>query len=103
MAQKKEQIEYLPVNNPRTLMSRFMRSCVVGAIGFEPTTPGPPCQCATRLRHAPTMPGFHVRGNVSAVIRRSLLVRPSAVVGSPELSRAGSPPRLRDGVWRPQW
>ncbi len=31
---------------------------MVGAIGFEPTTPGPRDQCATRLRHAPT----HCRG-----------------------------------------
>lgn len=27
---------------------------MVGAIGFEPTTPSPPAKCATRLRHAPT-------------------------------------------------
>ena len=26
---------------------------LVGAIGFEPTTPSPPVKCATRLRHAP--------------------------------------------------
>ncbi len=29
-------------------------AAMVGAIGFEPTTPGPRDQCATRLRHAPT-------------------------------------------------
>jgi hypothetical protein len=28
---------------------------LVGATGFEPATTGPPCQCATRLRHAPTL------------------------------------------------
>ena len=27
---------------------------LVGAIGFEPTTPSPPAKCATRLRYAPT-------------------------------------------------
>ena len=27
---------------------------MVGAIGFEPTTPSPPAKCATRLRYAPT-------------------------------------------------
>ena len=27
---------------------------VVGARGFEPPTPDTPCQCATRLRYAPT-------------------------------------------------
>ena len=26
---------------------------LVGAIRFERTTTGPPCQCATRLRYAP--------------------------------------------------
>ena len=28
---------------------------MVGAIGFEPTTPRPPGECATGLRHAPTL------------------------------------------------
>ena len=28
---------------------------MVGAIGFEPTTPCTPCRCATGLRHAPTV------------------------------------------------
>ena len=27
---------------------------MVGAAGFEPTTPSPPVKCATRLRYAPT-------------------------------------------------
>ena len=27
---------------------------LVGAAGFEPTTPSPPVKCATRLRYAPT-------------------------------------------------
>ena len=26
---------------------------LVGAAGFEPTTPSPPVKCATRLRYAP--------------------------------------------------
>jgi hypothetical protein len=29
---------------------------MVGAAGFEPTTPTPPVWCATRLRYAPTGP-----------------------------------------------
>ena len=29
---------------------------LVGAAGFEPTTPCPPGRCATRLRYAPTEP-----------------------------------------------
>jgi hypothetical protein len=29
---------------------------MVGAAGFEPTTPCTPSKCATRLRHAPTEP-----------------------------------------------
>ena len=33
----------------------FMTRKVVGAIGFEPTTPCTPCRCATGLRHAPTV------------------------------------------------
>ena len=28
---------------------------MVGARGFEPPTPGTPCQCATRLRYAPNL------------------------------------------------
>ncbi len=28
---------------------------MVGAIGFEPTPPRPPGECATRLRYAPTL------------------------------------------------
>jgi hypothetical protein len=38
--------------------SRFRREAsglVVGASRFELLTPGPPCQCATRLRHAPIL------------------------------------------------
>lgn len=30
---------------------------MVGAAGFEPTTPTPPVWCATRLRYAPTERG----------------------------------------------
>src|SRR5688572_10106125 len=29
---------------------------MVGAKGFEPSTPCTPCRCATRLRYAPTEP-----------------------------------------------
>lgn len=32
---------------------------MVGTAGLEPATPGPPDQCATRLRHAPIMTGHH--------------------------------------------
>ena len=32
----------------------FTTSYMVGAIGFEPTTPRPPGECATGLRYAPT-------------------------------------------------
>ncbi len=39
---------------PQTLMNiRVSGNKMVGARGFEPPTPGPPDQCATRLRHAP--------------------------------------------------
>ena len=40
----------------RTASTRAIRHCLemVGAIGFEPTTPRPPGECATGLRHAPT-------------------------------------------------
>ena len=31
---------------------------MVGAAGFEPTTPSPPVKCATRLRYAPTCGGY---------------------------------------------
>lgn len=30
---------------------------MVGLAGFEPTTPAPPVQCATKLRHSPMVPG----------------------------------------------
>src|SRR5436305_9214204 len=33
-----------------------MLACLVGAVGFEPTTFRPPAGCATRLRHAPWRP-----------------------------------------------
>ena len=31
---------------------------MVGAAGFEPTTPSPPVKCATRLRYAPAKAGY---------------------------------------------
>src|SRR5262249_59616048 len=39
---------------------RFMcsRCELVGAKGFEPSTPCTPCRCATRLRYAPTELGI---------------------------------------------
>ena len=37
-------------NGPRGPVFLFL----VGAAGFEPTTPCPPGRCATRLRYAPT-------------------------------------------------
>ena len=33
---------------------------LVGAIGFEPTTPCTPSKCATRLRYAPTLKGWGI-------------------------------------------
>ena len=45
------------VTQTKKRTSRFQLShwfILVGAIGFEPTTPSPPAKCATRLRHAPT-------------------------------------------------
>ena len=38
---------------------------MVGAAGFEPTTPSPPVKCATRLRYAPT-PGGYTRRRSTA-------------------------------------
>jgi hypothetical protein len=35
---------------------QWQGKAVVGAAGFEPTTPSPPDWCATRLRYAPTPP-----------------------------------------------
>jgi hypothetical protein len=32
----------------------FVLTLMVGAKGFEPSTPCTPCRCATRLRYAPT-------------------------------------------------
>ena len=32
------------------------RAATVGTAGFEPATPGPPDQCAARLRHVPCAP-----------------------------------------------
>ena len=41
---------------------------MVGAAGFEPTTPSPPDWCAARLRHTPTvasmLPDPSTRGSV---------------------------------------
>ena len=36
-----------------TLALGFKDKNVVGMIGFEPTTPAPPEQCATKLRYIP--------------------------------------------------
>ncbi len=88
MTQKKEQMEYLPPSERHTPMSKMV---MVGAIGFEPTTPGPPCQCATRLRHAPKMRDPHVRGNVYAIMRRYLSIRPLSAAGSPAPSAREGP------------
>ncbi len=57
-----------------------MKTAMVGAIGFEPTTPGPRDQCATRLRHAPT----------------TLPVSPLAATSSPIKTNIGSLPCLPD-------
>ena len=40
---------------------------MVGAAGFEPTTPSPPVKCATRLRYAPTWM-LYARFNPSAIL-----------------------------------
>jgi hypothetical protein len=40
--------------NALALRAAFVKPRLVGAAGFEPTTPCPPGRCATRLRYAPT-------------------------------------------------
>ena len=40
---------------------------MVGAAGFEPTTPSPPVKCATRLRYAPTS-ALYARSGASAIL-----------------------------------
>ena len=40
---------------------------MVGAAGFEPTTPSPPVKCATRLRYAPTS-ALYARSGTSAIL-----------------------------------
>ncbi len=61
---------------------------VVGAIGFEPTTPCSQSRCATRLRHAPTL-GQHTPAErfAQGVARASPLAQADA--------RHLSPPHLR--------
>ncbi len=60
---------------------------MVGAIGFEPTTPCTPCRCASRLRHAPTAPN-DTTGPWSAQCRRAGPLRegrskvPGRLIGS---------------------
>ena len=46
------------VANPAEARTRErVEKCrMVGAKGFEPSTPCTPCRCATRLRYAPTEP-----------------------------------------------
>ena len=41
--------------NPRSVRLRLNSGELVGAIGFEPTTPCAQGRCATRLRYAPTL------------------------------------------------
>jgi hypothetical protein len=42
------------VPSPRQAGLRHIQRKLVGAIGFEPTTPCAQGRCATRLRYAPT-------------------------------------------------
>src|SRR5574337_895838 len=95
---EKEQMHYLPFDSPA-----YRRVMLVGAIGFEPTTPGPPCQCATRLRHAPRMPDRYVRGNIYAITRRYFSVLPLPVAQSPIRLVGTTPALLPDGAWPRQW
>jgi hypothetical protein len=43
---------------------------MVGTAGFEPATPGPPDQCATGLRYAPTW-----RFSINQTVKRSNFYR----------------------------
>ena len=45
------------------------RKNMVGAAGFEPTTPCPPGRCATRLRYAPTEPTIIADRKASRTVR----------------------------------
>ena len=51
--------------HPQTLENRE----VVGAAGFEPTTPCPPDKCATGLRYAPTVELFFCLHRVCDVVQ----------------------------------
>ncbi len=90
----------------KSLQSIYLSSYhmyLVGAIGFEPTTPGPPDQCATRLRYAPMIQDLHVRGNVCVITRRYSSVLLSPVAQSLTGSAETAPALLINGAWRPQW
>src|SRR5690349_14468123 len=72
---------------------------LVGAIGFEPTTPRSRTECSTRLSHAPTRrePSFYLtsqttRGNLDGCEARQMPDRPGSLldgiaVGSSEATR----------------
>src|ERR1700692_3704829 len=49
------------LHNSRRNMSPPRMKALVGAIGFEPTTPCAQGRCATRLRYAPTVKNMPVR------------------------------------------
>ena len=93
------------IHNRKKEQIRDLLLCllVVGAIGFEPTTPGPPDQCATRLRYAPMIQDLHVRGNVCVITKRYSSVLPSPVAQSLAGLAETAPALLINGAWRPQW
>lgn len=48
---------------------------MVGAAGFEPTTPTPPAWCATRLRYAPNKVDYIRKSLKSKLLERFLLFK----------------------------
>ena len=70
---------------------------MVGAAGFEPTTPCPPDKCATGLRYAPT---FRVLGGFRAISKPALSWRLHPANGA-EFAQADHGRRIivRAAIW----
>ena len=78
---------------------------LVGAIGFEPTTPCPPGRCATKLRYAPTItktdPRIIPRLAQAPQLYFSAAACPATDVATTPTRRAGD--RFRSGDPVVQW
>jgi len=70
-----------------------LSSLMVGAIGFEPTTPCAQGRCATRLRYAPTVANVEIINEESCVSRAIRAISPTPSIPRPFLLLTGTRPK----------